>query len=861
MTTTFTSPLDIDATVAAGSTDNHGRAQFLTVQTGTSDVGTRRIYTSGVRSFPLSVRILSAKIRARQQTPASSATRTLALRPVTEKWGESTIRWSRQPETDATQSVDVTVAGPGQAGRVVEWDVTAITQRIADGAPFFGFRIHSLSSERLRFWSRESPAGGLEWEVTYTTAPPPPSRLSPSAGRAVSVARPTLTFATPNAIDGYRVQLFDGGADSVVPSVPLEARIASFNICGNQTATFPARLPGIVSTILTSGAEALSLQELRLDGGQPAALESAMQAANPAWRVVLGKEKHYLVDTSTFTHGKARDFAPPTGGSVGALPLTGIESGETVPLWNAHLSAGDARAADRITQINAAIPWLAALGPRVGGADMNSATLLSGRPLALLAQAGNLQARTLVDEVTNGHLNSFDGYGTNPGQGKWIDHLFVAGGPQVTAVGLTDSGDASDHNLIWMDIVHSTETINVGDLGAPTFDTGDRDGTVGLWQLERDVALDEVVWYRVFVRRDGEWSEPSDPTYFRRVAKKPVTILNPGVAPDDYVTEPTPPFIWVSEDQDGYRALVTDPLDHTRILWDSRRQGGDAQTVTPRTPLGLTIAGQYRLEVRTWDDVPREDTPDDPSYAVDERLFTFALSGTVAPVTSIDVTQPDERPWARVAFTMPTASDQVEVLRRRVDEPDAPLTSLGVFTTADLHVSGSTYAFIDRLVPPQADHEWVVRRLVNGATSAGNPSKVGRVMAYGAWLCSLDGAHAIKITTEGNDPVRWSPDENVELQRPVGGRVAHPVTHAIFGRQGDLSGYVRPWKGQSLREAKIATAAMRPPIAPYGTPMVLTQVDEAVRVFWVGVVTDRRHEFVEKFGIEAELHEVPDGVA
>lgn len=867
MTTTVLIPMSIDATVAQDISGNRGSAQFLSVYTGTAD-DTRRIFASGVRSFPLGARIVSAKLRATQQAVAESASRTLRVRPVIESWKESTISWANQPDDLASVEAEVTLTGAGSVGRVAEWDVTAMSQRVADGAPFYGFRIHSTSTSLIRFFSQES-GRGLVWEVEYSTAPAPPSRLAPSAGRAVSIVRPTLaagsTLGTETAMTGFRVQLFSGGESLLSTPSVMNERIGSFNVNGVNHETFTSRLNGLGAAILGSGAAALGLQECSdniID--QPAQLLAKVKelSSNPDWLLFNGPNLNcLLIDGDVFEPQwpTTSDKGLGDGKWATAMLVKHKVTGATFILWTTHyLTSGFL--AEQVAHTKVLITWLASLAarygvPLVGTGDFNAKSRLATAPMGMFALAGHVDARDLVEpeDIVNRTFNSLDGYGANPMQGYWIDHVLISGGPAPTLVGLFDTGAASDHNIVYADVEYVAARPAVAGLGEPTFDTGERDGTEPRWEIERDVEVDEVIGHRWQVRYGTDWSDWSDVAFFTRKLKPTLTIVNPGEPPDDYVTESTPPFIAESTGtQTAYRILVTDPIDKTVVLWDSGRQGKPDMTVTPTVPLGLVSGQRYRVEWQSEDDVAREATPGDPIPVIAEREFSFELSSEVAPPTLLTVTQPDERPWARVEFRSSTAPDAIEILRDGI--------SLGIFAPGDLFVSGGVYAYIDRRVAPQTEHVWEVRRIVNGVTSEGRTDTF-TTNVTGTWICSEDGQYAIVLGAEGGKTVQWSPDEDVEIQRPLGGSVGKPVTHGIFGRQGSLQGSVLPWGDQTVASARATLAALRPPVAPYGTPMVLTQVDEAVRIFWVGVVDDHRHEFGQWFDIAAELHEVPDGVA
>ena len=403
-------------------------------------------------------------------------------------------------------------------------------------------------------------------------------------------------------------------------------------------------------------------------------------------------------------------------------------------------------------------------------------------------------------------------------------------------------------------VTHYQLQINdVDDFTTPAVDTGEQVYTVGLYPTTVDMAVDDDRYFRVRAKNGAGWSAWSDTAYYTRKTKPVPSIVLPAAAPNNQVGDTTPAFAHTLVGvQKAYQYFVTDA--DGAVLWDSLRQGGAIMSRTPATPLPLTLGQIYDLHVRTEDDELREATPGDPVWAEAVRSFTFALDAGQAPVTALVGEQSDERPWWRLQWSRSIAPDKFEILRDGV--------TVAVVDAADALISGTSYEWVDREVPPLVDHVWEVRAITDGSTSATNPTDTGMVKTTGVWLGSVDGAHIVKITTEGTpDPVRWEPDEDVEEFRPAGSTVVHLVTHGIRGRQGDLQGFVKPYQGQTVAAARSAVQAMRPPESRYGTEMILTRGDETVRVTWAGVMTDRLHTHVTKFELQARLFEVPRAVA
>lgn len=113
---------------------------------------------------------------------AWSGTNDLTIKRVTEKWGESTLKYNNMPTVN-TPNVTDTITG-GAAGDVWEVDITDILQAAADGSPYYGIRIGLTQDQARLFYSGESnfpPELDLDW----SDAPDPPDRLSPDSGLAV----------------------------------------------------------------------------------------------------------------------------------------------------------------------------------------------------------------------------------------------------------------------------------------------------------------------------------------------------------------------------------------------------------------------------------------------------------------------------------------------------------------------------------------------------------------------------------------------------------------------------------------------------------------------------------------------------
>lgn len=149
---------------------------------------------------PLGVNVVSATLRLRTASAWGAGSSTLTVRRVADQWRASRVTWDTRP--------GVITSGAGQSASLAkvsnavddEWvvDVTALVQAVADGARWRGLRVETSSTSRRDLWSADEGDndGGVSrapvLEIAWSEAPDAPSALSPSGGRAVSLAKPVL---------------------------------------------------------------------------------------------------------------------------------------------------------------------------------------------------------------------------------------------------------------------------------------------------------------------------------------------------------------------------------------------------------------------------------------------------------------------------------------------------------------------------------------------------------------------------------------------------------------------------------------------------------------------------------------------
>lgn len=167
--------------------------------------------------------IISAKLRLYQKGAATGGTRTLSIRLADGQWTASAITDANKPGvTGATATL--ALGNSAVDGREWEFDVEPLISQVAAGTPWFGFRVTSDIATALKIYASESAVFQPTLEIEYSPDVDAPMNLRPDHENSVSIARPTLQWASllPATIGSYQVQIstsptfstFVGGQDS-----------------------------------------------------------------------------------------------------------------------------------------------------------------------------------------------------------------------------------------------------------------------------------------------------------------------------------------------------------------------------------------------------------------------------------------------------------------------------------------------------------------------------------------------------------------------------------------------------------------------------------------------------------------------
>lgn len=207
----------VDATTKQARPDtNYGELTWLTLASGAD---TRMAFIYGDPSFDVGDTVSQAILYVTTKNAWTSGDHTITARRISEPWvetGDGSITYNDQPAV-AGATVTANVGSPA-AGAILSIDVTSLFAEAAAGSAFYGIRLSVDTSSYKQLHSAEAEESDYHpyFVITHTTAPDPPTGLSPGGSRVVSLAQPTFGWDFSDA-DGdnqghYKFQL-DNNSD------------------------------------------------------------------------------------------------------------------------------------------------------------------------------------------------------------------------------------------------------------------------------------------------------------------------------------------------------------------------------------------------------------------------------------------------------------------------------------------------------------------------------------------------------------------------------------------------------------------------------------------------------------------------
>lgn len=293
-----------------------------------------------------------------------------------------------------------------------------------------------------------------------------------------------------------------------------------------------------------------------------------------------------------------------------------------------------------------------------------------------------------------------------------------------------------------------------------------------------------VVWWQMRVQDvNGLWSPYSTPESFGYAPKSTVTLTSPAAAPNNVVNDDSPPITWTfTGTQTAYQVTLLDPVTGN-VRWTSGKVTS-AATNGFSLPSGyLTdLTGTYRVTVYVWDDKQRETTPGDPAYSQATQDFTYALTNTVTPTTSMVATPDPVRPRVDLSWSRSSFPDTFTILRNGI-------VIAADLLAGDLTTGATTFAWSDPAPMPNTAATYQATAVVNGKSSSGNATSTVTVATQGVWLADYDRTNEVLIV--GRESRSWTYGEQSEVLEVIGGTEVVVVTHAQRGLEGSISGQLR----------------------------------------------------------------------
>lgn len=320
---------------------------------------------------------------------------------------------------------------------------------------------------------------------------------------------------------------------------------------------------------------------------------------------------------------------------------------------------------------------------------------------------------------------------------------------------------------------------------SPAYDSGVVTSSLPQHTLTTTVALATPMFYRVRQQNSaGKWSAYSATATFGRTAKGTLTLTNPAVSPNNFVTELTPPITWTfTGTETKWQVLTTAAArfaDGSGFADSGEQSGTDLAYTSPAPIYFDPTTGLASVTLRVWDNVDRASTPGDLPYVEVTRTFTFAPGSiTGGAVTSLAFVPDATLPFGKLTWSRATAPDSFTIVRDGV----AVATDVA---PGDLLVSGTSYAYSDPTASPRNTHTWRVDAVVNGVASTSSPTVTGTIEPVSVWLLDEDDP-SWYIAIEGEDGT-WSMGEESEMHEVRGSDRQVLITEALRGYEGTFSG-------------------------------------------------------------------------
>lgn len=348
-----------------------------------------------------------------------------------------------------------------------------------------------------------------------------------------------------------------------------------------------------------------------------------------------------------------------------------------------------------------------------------------------------------------------------------------------------DFSDVSgDTNLAEVQVqVHTSAVFT-----APLYDSGEQPATEPQWDLTPSAftaTAGTIYYWRVRVQDGaGLWSAWSAAASFVYRALPTVAIDSPGLPPNNFVEEPTPPVTWTTTGtQQSYQLGIWRKDADKWVNVYARPRTVSAVTDGFVVPAGvITVkAATYRVDVRVYDDYERESVPNGQGYTQLSREFTYQFSALTSPVTALVATPSDPYPGIQLTWERATMPDSYSVIR------DGQIIASALDPDDDTHVGGTSYAWTDRFPVKRKSHTYSVQAVVNGKASDTNPTVTAQNYLYGTWLVdAYDSTRRVMLVSDKDR--EFTLEEDSEVYKVLGAATVSLVTQSLRAYSGKVAG-------------------------------------------------------------------------
>lgn len=692
-------------------------------------------YLFFTRPFPLGVTITSAKLRLYQYGAHTGTTR-VDVQRVSSGWSQNKINWNNDPGVTGTV---VSVTKGSTAGGVLwEFDVTAHMQLIANGSPWYGWRVATNVANQLLFHSTQSPTVGARphLEITWSDAPDKPDQLQPSGGRVVGKTKPMFLF-------NYNDPSGEDGIQSV------QVQIAS------TAALLAANTPDVWdSGTVTSTAAALD------SAGTGMWAAGATAGTVYYWRVRVTDDSG---QTSVWSDAESFSYQP-----KGTLTMNVDGDGTVVATNYIH---------DPSTNDGTISPWVS-----YGVNTVVSSVVASDGRRTIKAEKATAAANN-VGASTNGLTPR--PANTQVTVSAWVQNPVGSTDTIVQIIRRDDTGNvtfATDSIAVPADGVWrriSTTRTDPNVLERVYITKPGANLPVGETLYVRDVMVNDGGLIDFFdadtpdtETNDYSWSGTS---YASSSTKRLVGVFS---------QIPVVYWAFTGQTQRHYQLIVID-ADTNVQLWNTGKVTSTQTSVA--LPVGVVKRDdqRFRFVLRVYDTLSRISGPGDDVYVEKEVTRGVVYDATVNGIESITGASDPVFPTYELTFVESTPPDWFEVQRRLAGETVWTYAS-EIIDPDDVFVSGTTYKYEDHGAGMYKNYEWRVLTVRGGKQSETTLLTAGRVRRLAPFLMTPDKSKIIGIM---NADRNRSNGDRQDLLEPLSGP---PVlfTQYIGGDRGNVSGVI-----------------------------------------------------------------------